>query len=53
MPGADLTGEPLAHCATRPARLKHPRVIEYHDRLPRTPTGKLGRGDLRETYLPA
>ncbi|MEV4376169.1 AMP-binding protein [Streptosporangium sp. NPDC049644] len=53
VPGADLTGELLAHCATRLARLKHPRVIEYRDRLPRTPTGKLSRSGLRETYLPA
>ncbi|GAA2906362.1 acyl-CoA synthetase [Streptosporangium fragile] len=52
-PGAALTAELLAHCAPRLARLKHPRVIEYRDRLPRTPTGKLSRGSLREAYLPA
>ncbi|WP_436760409.1 AMP-binding protein [Streptosporangium sp. V21-05] len=53
VPGAELTGELLAHCDTRLARLKHPRVIEYRDPLPRTPTGKLSRSDLRNTYLPA
>ncbi|MFF3440559.1 AMP-binding protein [Streptosporangium sp. NPDC002721] len=53
VPGAELTGELLAHCESRLARLKHPRVIEYRDRLPRTPTGKLSRSDLRNKYLPA
>ncbi|MEU4831967.1 AMP-binding protein [Streptosporangium sp. NPDC023615] len=52
-PGEELTGELLAHCAPRLARLKHPRVIEYRDTLPRTPTGKLSRSTLREKYLPA
>ncbi|WP_326820248.1 AMP-binding protein [Streptosporangium sp. NBC_01756] len=51
-PGPGLTADLLAHCAPRLARLKHPRVIEYRDRLPRTPTGKLSRSNLRETYLP-
>ncbi|MGW3363275.1 AMP-binding protein [Streptosporangium canum] len=51
-PGPALTAGLLAHCEPRLARLKHPRVIEYRDRLPRTPTGKLSRSDLRETYLP-
>ncbi|MGV9772151.1 AMP-binding protein [Streptosporangium sp. NPDC003464] len=51
-PGPGLTADLLAHCAPRLARLKHPRVIEYRDRLPRTPTGKLSRSSLRDTYLP-
>ncbi|WP_433252520.1 AMP-binding protein [Streptosporangium sp. CA-135522] len=52
-PGPGLTADLLAHCAPRLARLKHPRVIDYRDRLPRTPTGKLSRSSLRETYLPS
>ncbi|MBB2909773.1 long-chain acyl-CoA synthetase [Streptosporangium becharense] len=52
-PGPGLTAELLAHCASRLARLKHPRTVEYRDRLPRTPTGKLSRSSLREAYLPA
>ncbi|WP_376773375.1 AMP-binding enzyme [Streptosporangium album] len=51
-PGPGLAADLLAHCVPRLARLKHPRVIEYRDRLPRTPTGKLSRSNLRETYLP-
>ncbi|GIH74573.1 long-chain acyl-CoA synthetase [Planobispora longispora] len=50
-PGPDLTAALLEHCAGRLARLKHPRVVEYRERLPRTPTGKLSRTSLRETYL--
>ncbi|GAA3574362.1 acyl-CoA synthetase [Nonomuraea rosea] len=49
--GEELTAELLRHCAPRLARLKHPRLIEYRESLPRTPTGKLSRRHVRETYL--
>ncbi|MGW0801683.1 AMP-binding protein [Nonomuraea sp. NPDC002799] len=49
--GDELTAELLRHCAPRLARLKHPRLIEYREALPRTPTGKLSRRNVRETYL--
>jgi long-chain acyl-CoA synthetase len=49
--GEELTAELLRHCAPRLARLKHPRVIEYREALPRTPTGKLSRRNVREAYL--
>ncbi|HEX4816108.1 MAG TPA: AMP-binding protein [Nonomuraea sp.] len=47
----ELTADLLRHCAPRLARLKHPRVIEYRASLPRTPTGKLSRRNVREAYL--
>ncbi|MEU4571765.1 AMP-binding protein [Nonomuraea sp. ATR24] len=54
-PGAtgddELTAELLRHCGPRLARLKHPRAIEYRESLPRTPTGKLSRRNVREAYL--
>ncbi|MEV0200936.1 AMP-binding protein [Nonomuraea sp. NPDC050691] len=50
-PGPELTAALLEHCAPRLARFKHPRVIEYRDSLPRTPTGKLSRSRVREAYL--
>ncbi|MET9340231.1 hypothetical protein [Nonomuraea sp. NPDC003804] len=50
-PGDELTARLLRHCEPRLARLKHPRVIEYRASLPRTPTGKLSRRGVRETYL--
>ncbi|WP_214321040.1 AMP-binding protein [Nonomuraea sediminis] len=50
-PGDELTAELLRHCEPRLARLKHPRVIEYRRSLPRTPTGKLSRRNVREAYL--
>ncbi|PRX68490.1 long-chain acyl-CoA synthetase [Nonomuraea fuscirosea] len=49
--GEELTAELLRHCAPRLARLKHPRLIEYRQTLPRTPTGKLSRRNVREAYL--
>ncbi|MFD9940008.1 AMP-binding protein [Nonomuraea sp. NPDC059023] len=52
-PGEELTAALLAHCEPRLARLKHPRLIEYRTSLPRTPTGKLSRSDVRKEYLSA
>lgn len=49
--GPELTAELLAHCAPRLARFKQPKAVEYRDRLPRTPTGKLSRSRVREAYL--
>jgi long-chain acyl-CoA synthetase len=49
--GTKLTAELLRHCGPRLAKLKHPRTIEYHEALPRTPTGKLSRRNVREAYL--
>ncbi|WP_219469939.1 AMP-binding protein [Nonomuraea rhizosphaerae] len=46
-----LAAELLRHCEPRLAKLKHPRVIELRDALPRTPTGKLSRRSVREAYL--
>ncbi|MFG1942729.1 AMP-binding protein [Nonomuraea sp. NPDC048826] len=52
-PGPELTEDLLAHCAPRIAKFKHPKVIEYRERLPRTPTGKLSRSKVRQEYLDA
>jgi long-chain acyl-CoA synthetase len=52
-PGPELTARLLDHCGPRIARFKHPRVIEYRERLPRTPTGKLSRSKVRQAYLEA
>ncbi|HEX4952026.1 MAG TPA: long-chain fatty acid--CoA ligase [Thermoanaerobaculia bacterium] len=41
----------LAHLAGRLARYKHPREIVFLDALPRTPYGKVVKGELRERYL--
>nr|WP_285708989.1 AMP-binding protein [Microtetraspora sp. NBRC 16547] len=50
--GADVTAEELLkHCEPRIARFKHPRMIEFREELPRTPTGKLSRSSVREEYL--
>ncbi|MEU7828585.1 AMP-binding protein [Nonomuraea sp. NPDC049129] len=56
-PVAGVTGDPelsaelLRHCEPRIARFKHPKVIQYRDALPRTPTGKLSRSKIRQEYL--
>jgi acyl-CoA synthetase (AMP-forming)/AMP-acid ligase II len=44
-------GELLEHLGPRIARFKHPKVVEFRDELPRTPTGKLSRSRVREEYL--
>ncbi|MFI6477052.1 AMP-binding protein [Nonomuraea sp. NPDC050663] len=50
--GAEVAAADLLElCAGRLARHKHPRVIEFRETLPRTPTGKLSRTDVREAYL--
>ncbi|WP_052422300.1 AMP-binding protein [Nonomuraea candida] len=50
-PGPALTAELLEHCGPRIARFKQPKVIEYREELPRTPTGKLSRSKVRADYL--
>ncbi|MCP2339507.1 AMP-binding protein [Actinomadura rupiterrae] len=50
-PDASLVADLLAHCEPLLARLKHPRRIEFRTKLPRTPSGKLSRSRLRESYL--
>ncbi|WP_157246142.1 AMP-binding protein [Nonomuraea typhae] len=51
-PGGPVTAEALLdHLGPRLARFKHPKVIEFRETLPRTPTGKLSRGKVREDYL--
>ncbi|MEU8395948.1 AMP-binding protein [Nonomuraea sp. NPDC048892] len=50
-PGPELTAELLEHCGPRIARFKQPKLIEYRERLPRTPTGKLSRSKVRADYL--
>ncbi|MEU6742257.1 AMP-binding protein [Streptosporangium sandarakinum] len=51
-PGARPSPEELLdHLGPRLARFKHPRIFEFRDELPRTPTGKLSRSRLREDYL--
>ncbi|MEU0567889.1 AMP-binding protein [Nonomuraea sp. NPDC005983] len=52
-PGPELTSELLEHCGPRIAKFKHPKVVEYRDQLPRTPTGKLSRAKVRQEYLDA
>ncbi|MFD9939906.1 AMP-binding protein [Nonomuraea sp. NPDC059023] len=53
-PHAPITADALlTHLEPRLARFKHPKVIEFRERLPRTPTGKLSRSKVREEYLAA
>jgi long-chain acyl-CoA synthetase len=42
----------LAHCATRLARFKVPRSIEFRIELPRTSAGKLYKRRLQDEYWP-
>lgn len=44
----DRAAELLGYCRTRLARHKVPELIEFRDALPRSPTGKILRGELIE-----
>jgi fatty-acyl-CoA synthase len=49
--GSDaLAAELIAHVRTRLAGYKTPRSVDFVDELPRTPTGKLVKGEVRERY---
>jgi acyl-CoA synthetase (AMP-forming)/AMP-acid ligase II len=50
-PEAGLTGEAIiAHCRERIAGYKVPRAVEFVPALPRNPTGKVLKRELREPY---
>ncbi|WP_459549587.1 acyl-CoA synthetase [Nocardia sp. X0981] len=50
-PGAELAAELREYLRDRIAHYKVPRGFDFADELPRTPTGKLVKGKLRERYL--
>lgn len=50
-PGYEVTEQDLIeHCRTKLARFKVPKSIEFVDRLPKTPVGKVLKSHLREKY---
>jgi long-chain acyl-CoA synthetase len=49
-PGPDLAAEILASLDGRLARMKHPKSIDFIERMPREPNGKLLKRKLREPY---
>jgi long-chain acyl-CoA synthetase len=49
-PGAEMEAELIGFCRERLAHHKCPRTIDFEAELPRTPTGKLFKGPLRERY---
>ena len=49
--GPGLAGELRDYLRERIARYKVPRDFDFTDELPRTPTGKLVKGQLRDRYL--
>ena len=52
-PGPELEGQLLEYVRARIARYKAPRAVDFVDELPRTPTGKLVKGELRRRYAGA
>lgn len=50
--GHELAAELLAYCRERLAGFKCPRSIDFVDALPRLPSGKLLKRELRERYWP-
>jgi long-chain acyl-CoA synthetase len=49
-PTAALAEEILAYCATRLAKFKTPKSIDFTDDMPRDPNGKLYKRKLRDPY---
>jgi acyl-CoA synthetase (AMP-forming)/AMP-acid ligase II len=50
-PGATVTAEDLiTFCATRIARYKRPKSVDFVDALPRLPSGKVSKVALRNSY---
>ena len=47
----ELAEELLAFCRSKLAHYKCPRSIDFVDELPRTPTGKVRKRDLRQALL--
>ncbi len=50
VPGDELAEELLAFCRAHLSRQKVPRTIDFVDELPRLPTGKLYKRQLRDRY---
>ena len=48
--GAELGAELIAFCRSRLAHYKCPRTVDFVDELPRLPTGKLLKRQLRDRY---
>ena len=51
--GQELEAELIAYCRARISAIKCPRTVEFERDLPRTPTGKLLKRQLRDRYWPA
>ena len=50
-PGDELAAELTAYAREHIAHFKVPREFHFRDELPRTPTGKMVKGRLREEYV--
>jgi acyl-CoA synthetase (AMP-forming)/AMP-acid ligase II len=50
--GPELAAEIIAHCRSRLAHYKCPVSVDFVDELPRLPTGKLLKRELRQRYWP-
>jgi long-chain acyl-CoA synthetase len=51
--GPDLAQELIDHCRANLAHYKCPATVDFVDELPRLPTGKLLKRELRQRYWPA
>ncbi len=51
--GAAMEAELIAFCRARISPIKCPHSVDFERELPRTPTGKLMKRELRERYWPA
>jgi acetyl-CoA synthetase len=47
-PGDELARELQEHVKAQTAPYKYPRIVEFAEALPKTPSGKIRRAQLRE-----
>jgi long-chain acyl-CoA synthetase len=50
VPNDELAEDLLAFCRSRLAHYKCPKSIDFVEELPRTPTGKVRKRDIRQAY---
>jgi len=49
-PGPELEAELIAYCRSKLAKFKCPKAVDFMDELPRIPSGKLLKRELRKLY---
>lgn len=52
VPSPEKSQELIAWCRERLSKIKAPKSVDFRDKLPRMPTGKLIKHKLKDAYWP-